>query len=155
MNLSFSASNDGFGKLDKDGDMILTIKPSEDHLNLNHLGYFHLRDQTSLHILGAKKNLNVVGFVKEISIKSEISFKFQASHGIDLNVLYALCKDPEPWQVELEDSQTILQDFDKAVKVAHHGKDGIIKTAVAMINEFGVEGAQNVAEAAVKAKSGR
>ena len=154
MNLSFSASNDGFGKLDKDGDMILTIKPSE-NIDLNHLGYFHLRDETSLQILGAKKDLNVVGFVKEISIKSEISFKFQVSRNFDLNVLYALCKDPEQWQVILDDKQTSLQDFDAAVKVAHHGKDGIIKTAVAMINEFGVEGAQNVAEAAVKAKSGR
>lgn len=153
MNLSFSASNDGFGKLDKDGDMILTVKPSENHLNLNHLGYFHLRDQTSLHILGAKKDLNVVGFVREISIKSEISFKFQVSGKIDLNVLYALCMDPEPWQVELEDSQTILQDFDKAVKVEHKSKSNVVEIAAKMIDHFGLEGAQKIAEVAANAKS--
>ena len=151
MNLSFSASNDGFGKLDKDGDMILTIKPSE-NIDLNHLGYFHLRDETSLQILGAKKDLNVVGFVKEISIKSEISFKFQVSGKIDLNVLYALCKDLEPWQVELEDSQTILQDFDTAVKTEHKSKKSVVEVAAKMINHFGVEGAQKIAEAAVKAQ---
>ncbi|MDP2815848.1 MAG: hypothetical protein Q8O19_04135 [Rectinemataceae bacterium] len=154
MNLSFSATNEGYGKLDKDGDMVITIKPSET-LDLNHLSYFHLRDDTSLQILGAKKDLNVLGFVKEISIKSEISFKFQASHDIDLNVLFALCKDPEPWQVRLDDKQTSLQDFGTVVKVEHHGKNEVLGIAAEMVNTFGLDGAQKILKVASKAKSER
>lgn len=154
MNLSFPASNDGYGKLDKDGDMVLTIKPSE-ALDLNHLSYFHLRSETSLQILGAKKDLNVTGFVKEISVKSKVSFKFQASDDIDLNVLFALCKDPEAWQVRLDDKQSTLQDFGTSVKVEHHGTNEALGLAAEMVNAYGLEGAKDVLAAAKKAKTGR
>ncbi len=124
-------SSEGGLKLDKDGNSILSLHIDTQELDLAKLAYFHMRPDTTIHILGNKKDVIAQGNIQEISIKSEVTAKFCVLSKIDLNAVHALCKDPESWQIRFADEQTNLRDF-----------------AQTLIKEYGEERAKTLVQVA-------
>lgn len=110
MKLTFKAQPESNMKIDKDGASLLTMRPIDEDIDLNELRYFHQK-LANLHVHGARKDLNCSGTLQEINIKSEVTLKFQVLSEVDLNVVYALCRDPEQWDCKLWDEQKDLGEF--------------------------------------------
>ncbi len=112
MNLSFRCHNDGKLKIDDKGFKTIALEIGD--IDVQMLEYFHLRKDTKLHIQGNLKDLNCEGYIKEIVIKSKIAVQFVIqSEKVDLNLMYALCRDPEPWDVRISDAQATLPEYEK------------------------------------------
>ncbi len=168
MNLSFSASNDGKSKWNKDGDKTITMHPEKEGLDLNKLGYFHLRPDTELMIRGKSEILKCSGSIDDITLSTRITIIFLISSKVDLNVLYELCRGPEPWEVRISDAQEQLSSYEATVAqyIRNSKKENIVRnlldagvdaqslTDVAdqLVEKFGQDGAKEIVKLVREAK---
>lgn len=134
MQLHCIASSDGGLKLDKDGNSILSLHIDTKDLKLEMLAYFHLRPDTTIHILGNKKDVIAQGHIQEINIKSEVTAKFCVLSKVDLNAVHALCKDPESWHIRFADEQTDLREFAQKL-IEEYGEENA-KTLVKVASDW-------------------
>lgn len=155
MNLSFGASNDGKIKIDKDGNKIITLLIND--IDLQTLAYFHLRSDTTLVIRGRLDlgRLECGGFVQDITIKDSITVQFVVESNIDLNLMYQLCRAPEPWTVRISDAQEQLSSFEQQYQEEKAKKAAQQTLAGNIVDTFGVDGAKQRVEAAKEIVSGK
>jgi len=141
-------------KIDKDDKTFVALEIPCDNINLQEVLPF-VKLECALHIQSSKRDLNTKGYIEELALKTKLKLKIRCTEDVDLNIVNQLIADPEVTSIVFNDEQSSLTDFETAVKAEYHGKNKVLKTAVAMINEFGLEGAKNVCEAAVEAKTTR